>query len=91
MIKEICDYTVEAKPSEFHVDFKVSGDNNGEIEPMFEGYVRWDGCSNWNIPDGYYQIHFCSKKQAENLGKLLGALYEWAAELMPTHDDILND
>jgi hypothetical protein len=48
---------------------------------FFTGFVKWDGCSNWDMG-----LHFCSKKQAVELGTLLGRLYGLAARMIPHWD-----
>ncbi len=54
----------------------------------FSGFVKWDGCSNWDIGDQ----HFCNVTQAERMGPLLRCLYKIAAEWMPNHcEDILYE
>ena len=87
LTKEILNYIVTAELKEIHVDFEIF-EEDGDKEPMFIGHVKWDGCSNWHIPNGNYQFHFCSIEQAKNLGVLLGELYEWANELMPEQEVI---
>lgn len=48
-------------------------------DEIMEGFVKWDGCSNW-MTDDY--AHFCERQQLLDLGFLLAALWDWAAELM---------
>ena len=54
-----------------------------EADVFLDGAVKFDGCSNWNfvsLPD--MLIHFCCKDEAVNVGKLFGAMYDLAAELI---------
>jgi hypothetical protein len=77
------------------VEFKVwehYKDGSQDCDPQYiflDGGVRWDGCSNWvfGFGDSHCAMHFCSAKDAENLGKLLRQLYEIAAQWMPSHAD----
>lgn len=60
-----------------------------EAEVLLDGFVKWDGCSNWRFSPNdrdNYAFHFCTVKQAEDIGRLLRRLYEIAAEMMPQCD-----
>jgi putative heme iron utilization protein len=59
-------------------------DNLEDAELFLSGHVKWDACSNWNFDaQESCMIHFCEKQQAENIGVVLGRLYDIAAELIP--------
>lgn len=92
-------YSVKIKPSEFSVDFEVYeiegwcslGNHTyydniwdlDEAKPLFTGSIKWDHCSNWDVPrtEGCtHQFHFCGMEQAINLGKLMERLYKIAEE-----------
>ena len=97
---EDIDYTIAAESGEAHVDFLVyrgdagpdDGVCNTDMKPYFEGYIKWDGCSNWNIPPGNFQLHFCGLKPTRDFGTLFERMYFLAAELLPKHkDEILFD
>lgn len=47
---------------------------------FLEGYIKWDGCSDWT---GLIDNHFCSQKEAMQIGEILKRAYDIAAELMP--------
>jgi hypothetical protein len=84
--RRICNYIVEIEPDEFHVDFKIYNDNGfgfPEEHLKFNGYVKWDGCSNWRILGEGYQFHFCEPEDAMNLAKLIGELHKVAEEFLP--------
>ncbi len=52
-----------------------------------DGFVKWDGCSNWTFAGELCPpLHFCDKQEAVNIGELLARLYDWAAELIPNWD-----
>lgn len=86
MEREINGYIVDhyLHDNKLSVEFFVyeeDCDNNRSL--FFSGFVKWDGCSNWLIPDSNYQFHFCGRKEMQKLTDLLQAMFDWAAELMP--------
>jgi hypothetical protein len=58
--------------------------NIAEAEVVLSGSVKWDGCSNWVLTEGPVQTHFCCKKDATDIGVLLGRLYDLAAKELPS-------
>jgi hypothetical protein len=65
---------------------------NYDDGPLVKGYVKWDGCSNWDFPheaNTTHPLHFCGKLEAACFGKMIVELYEWAAELMPEHKSMI--
>lgn len=83
-------YFVVASGEDYFVDFIVyKGEDEGES--LFEGSIKWDGCSNWDFPNGHYPLHFCSKIEALNFYGLFSELYNLAAEMMPKHKDCLGE
>ena len=56
-----------------------------EAEVFVSGYIKWDGCANLQFEDKGY-LHFCSKEEAENVGKMFGRLYDLAKSMLPTPD-----
>lgn len=92
MEREICGYIVDhyLHDNGLSVEFEVYETNfNCDRSLFLTGYVKWDGCSNWNIPEGNYQLHFCGRKEMEKFTELLQAMFDWAAELMP--NQLLNE
>jgi hypothetical protein len=53
-----------------------------EAEVYAHGTVRFDGCSNWSLPEAY--VHFCSREELLNLGVVLARCWEWARDHLPT-------
>jgi len=49
-----------------------------EAEVFAFGSIKWDGCSNWQFDDGGSMLHFCSRDQLLNVGKILAACWDWA-------------
>lgn len=57
--------------------------NLEEAQRVLEGYVKWDGCSDFDFyPDHGGNEHFCGKKHAVGLGKLLDFIYDEARTMM---------
>ena len=94
-IREIEGYCVEAKLVDHHVDFVVYESDYPDDQHMYiNGYVKWDGCSNWFWDRREYQLqlHFCDIGEIRRFGKLIEAMQRWAAELMPENkEDILHE
>lgn len=90
-------HTVFAEVAGHHVDFTVYNFvEDPEIsemmttlppgKPFMVGYIKWDGCSNWDFlleENVTHPLHFCSQIQTTQFGNLLYEMYNWAAELMP--------
>ncbi len=56
----------------------------GEAEVFVDGFIKWDGCSNFEFGPPGIMVHFCDREQAVGLGQLLGWLYDVAAETIPS-------
>jgi hypothetical protein len=54
-------------------------------QSFVSGHVRSDGCMNVDF-DEPMMLHFCSRKQAGAVGRLLERLYDLARECFPDHD-----
>jgi len=63
-------------------------DNLDEAEVFVQGYVKWDGCSNWIFPENTYgcMFHACDKQTLVNIGLILGACHDWTSELLSCWD-----
>ena len=58
-------------------------------QPFVHGHVKWDGCSNWHFDEQEnIMLHFCSKAETGNVGRLLERLYELAAKVIPAWDGL---
>ncbi len=85
------EYNVAADVHGSSVEFHVYKDD--EVDHLFSGFVKWDGCSNWDFHSFNervgctHPLHFCSKEDAIEFGIFLGKLYDWTAELI----DVLTD
>lgn len=54
-----------------------------DAEVTVTGFIKWDGCSNWDFKTGGCMLHFCDREQMVQLGELLGRLYDLTANLCP--------
>ena len=51
------------------------------------GEVKWDGCSNIDIDENKNcMLHFCGKRSAGKLGKMIDTVYALALEVLPSAD-----
>lgn len=60
-------------------DFEVfhGGD---EEERFIHGFIRFDGCANFDVGErGGCMVHTCDKQAAINIGVAMGRLYDLAA------------
>lgn len=51
---------------------------------VLSGSIKWDGCSDLTIEDE--PLHLCGRVAAEEFAALLSAVYDVAAELIPSYD-----
>jgi hypothetical protein len=48
-----------------------------------DGYVKWDGCSNFRIGDPVY-MHACSREELVNIGEVLSRVWDLAQSKIRT-------
>lgn len=48
-------------------------------DQIAKGYVKWDGCSEWDV-EGW---HACSKKQLKDMSEIFSRCWDMASELCP--------
>lgn len=84
-------YTVLADKQECSVMFSVyvGSDEDADHEPLLIGYIKWDGCSNWNFSKENYPLHCCGRDNAEDFANLFLEMYDWALEWMPENKEYL--
>ena len=85
-IRVITDYEVIAELHGNFVEFNARCLDDDSL--IFEGSVKWDGCSNWSF--GPEVAHFCGRQGLERYSVLVLSLYDWAVELMPGYSDFLK-
>jgi hypothetical protein len=80
---------IVAEPKGHYVDYKVyssdgeydDGQKVYETDPIVQGEVKWDGCSNWNFGD--CMMHGCTRQELLNIGIMMSICWDWTAELIP--------
>lgn len=60
-------------------------EDRSAAQVMLSGSIKWDGCSDLTIEDE--PLHFCGRSDMEEFAKVLSAIYDLAAELIPSYED----
>ena len=68
-------------------DYSMSFDIIESTTCVLHGYVKWDGCSNWKTPDGFYGIHLCGGKTTrfEELRRRIEICYDYTKSHLATY------
>ena len=58
--------------NELIIEYKIYEISPDEIDEdlIMEGFVKWDGCSNWNLGKSQCMLHACSRKDLEYFYRL---------------------
>lgn len=59
-------------------------EDRNAAQVMLSGSIKWDGCSNFALEDE--PLHFCGRSDIEEFADLLSAVYDLAAELIPSYE-----
>lgn len=59
-------------------------EDRAAAQVAISGSIKWDGCSDITIDDE--PLHFCSRSGMEEFTMLLSAIYDLAAELIPSYE-----
>lgn len=95
-------YSVFAKVEEYRLDYRIYQINGTTVDgaplygcshedsiigvqPDVIGDVKWDGCSNFIFTSENY-LHACSRQELVNLGLILAACWDLAAENIQNWD-----
>lgn len=62
-----------------------------EGEGFLSGSIKWDGCSNWDFHTDECMAHFCGRKHATSIGRLMDRLYQITKDRLPTYDEDLAE
>jgi len=55
-----------------------------DAQPFCSGFVKWDGCSNVQFDEQEkVMLHFCDRREAGDVGRLLEAVYDQAGNTIP--------
>lgn len=78
-------FLISAEIESHVVNFTVADLINDDDENVvINGYVRWDGCSNWSFPDDTtWPYHFCWRGEIERFGQIMLVCFDLAYELNP--------
>lgn len=59
-------------------------EDRAAAQVAMSGSIKWDGCLNINIDDD--PLHFCGRTDVEEFAALLSAIYDLAADLIPSYE-----
>lgn len=59
-------------------------EDRAAAQVAMSGSIKWDGCCDLTIDDD--PLHFCGRSNMEELTTLLSAIYDLAAELIPSYE-----
>lgn len=67
-----------------HGDPRGWTEDVGKAAVYLHGGIKWDGCSNLLFNENAENccLHFCGRRDASNVGVLLGAMYDLAREMI---------
>ncbi len=58
-----------------------------QAEAFMSGFVKWDGCSNWDFEDNERcMFHGCDEGDLLNFGRVMAECWRLTADLLPTWD-----
>ena len=59
-------------------------DNLENAHVYLEGFIKWDGCSDWRfLEQEIIMLHFCSLKEMQNIGHVFTRCWTMAEDLLP--------
>lgn len=67
-------------------DGHTDGLDFNEAEPEYEGFIKWDGCIDFNS-----SVHFCGYRETLIIGEIIKDLYQLASENIEGFDEDLAD
>ena len=78
-------FEIDARPHEngLSVTYEVTRLDEPEDDLYLDGFVKWDGCSNWTFHRENHMKHFCGKEQVQEMTRLLEYLYDEAPGFIP--------
>lgn len=72
-------FAIFCDPDDF-IDDIMGVDEGADLE----GWIKWDGCSNWMTPENYW--HACGRDGLLEMGALMTLCYDWTKELIDPKD-----
>jgi len=73
------------KAEEYALFFSICDTSSLNDDEALTGYIKWDGCSNWKTPDGFYGIHLCGAKHIDDLKTAIEICYDYTKSNLPTY------
>lgn len=90
----IDDYKIRAKLGEndSYCEFWVYEIDQHDREILYMGgFVKWDGCINFNFDNESVMLHCCGRNNAKTfLVEIMDKIYDMAQELMPDNEGYLR-
>lgn len=87
------EYKIMADVKSHHVDYRIFEENhccNEHEKPLIAGYVKWDGCSNWNFPStNDCMFHGCERSDLTDFGELMAICRDMTCDLCENADPSL--
>jgi hypothetical protein len=72
-------------------DFGDSVDSPEGATPLMQGYVKWDGCSNWSFPSTEKcMYHACGRPGLTRVGEVMARCWDWTAQILPAWDKTIT-
>lgn len=78
---ECTNYRVEWKMHEnkLSIEYDVYVEDNEDLDHFLNGFVKWDGCSNWHFPCfEQCMFHACTREQMSVLSSIPQACWDHA-------------
>lgn len=81
-------YTIDYYSDEYNAYFDVHEETEvpDELELIGQGWVKWDGCSNWTFNQSDVAIHFCERNDMLAFGEMMANCYDLAKQLIEGFD-----
>ena len=89
------EYEIKAAPKSHHVDYEIYEENDccnphEPVKPIISGFVKWDGCSNWDFPSTKdCMFHGCERSDLTDFGELMAICHDMTCELCENADSDL--
>lgn len=61
------------------------GPDDGDKPTYLNGFVKWDGCSNWMLDrqSDDCMFHACSREDLTRIGEVMARCWDWGKEIIP--------
>ena len=80
------EFTIYAEPGEYKVEYEVFEEDDTD-GPLIMGYVKWDGCSNWEFPSVELgMFHGCHRSNLTDFGELMAKCWDMTVDLCENAD-----